>query len=140
MSTTQRTLVFVKPEAVKRGLTDEVVRRIEGIGLRIIALKKVKLSKDKAAELYGVHSEKPFYEDLVGYASSAPIVAMVVEGDNAIASVRKLIGRTNPKEAEPGSIRHDFGLDVMRNAVHASDSPESARREIPVIFESSEIG
>ncbi|MFQ6085464.1 MAG: nucleoside-diphosphate kinase [Candidatus Bathyarchaeia archaeon] len=134
MAKTERTLLFVKPDAVKRGLVGEVVRRVEKSGLKIVDLKMVRLSRKQGEDLYSVHRGKPFHADLVDYILSGPIVAMVLEGEGAIRVVRGMIGATDPKEAKQGTIRHDLGLGIMKNVVHASDSPESARYEIPIIF------
>lgn len=139
MGKVQATFAFVKPDAVKRGLSGEVIRRIEGTGLKIVALKMISLSRAQARRLYAVHREKPFYEDLVDFVTSGPLVAMIVKGNEAIKAVRDLIGATNPKEARPGTIRADFGTDVMRNVVHASDSRQSFEHEYPIIFKLDEI-
>ncbi|MEN2994378.1 MAG: nucleoside-diphosphate kinase [Thermodesulfovibrio sp.] len=135
----EKTLVLIKPDAVSKNLIGEIISRFEKNGLRIAALKKVKLSKEKAKEFYIVHKEKPFYESLTDFMSEGPIVAMVIEGENAIERVRKIMGATNPKEAEEGTIRKDFGENIERNAVHGSDSQNSASYEIPFFFSHIEI-
>lgn len=135
----EKTLVLIKPDAVSKNLIGEIISRFEKNGLKIAALKKVKLSKEKAKEFYIVHREKPFYESLTDFMSEGPIVAMVIEGENAIERVRKIMGATNPKEAEEGTIRRDFGENIERNAVHGSDSQNSASYEIPFFFSNLEI-
>ncbi len=135
----ERTFVMVKPDGVQRGLVGEIISRLERKGFKIVAMKMLKISKELAQEHYAEHRAKPFFPSLVAYITSAPVVAMVVEGKNAVKVVRKLVGATNPSEAEPGTIRGDFGLDLGRNVVHASDSPASAEREIKLFFREEEI-
>lgn len=135
----ERTLSIIKPDGVKRNLIGEVISRFEKEGLRIAALKKIILSKEEAKAFYIVHKDKPFYESLTNFMSEGPIVVMVIEGDNAIAKVREIMGATNPKEAAKGTIRADFATDIERNIVHGSDSPESAAYEIPFFFSTLEI-
>ncbi|MEB3765343.1 MAG: nucleoside-diphosphate kinase [Desulfurococcales archaeon] len=135
----EKTLVLVKPDGVKRGLIGEVISRFEKKGLKIRALKMIWLSKEKAQEFYSVHKDKPFFNDLVEFITSGPIVAMVLEGDSAISVVRLMIGATDGRKAAPGTIRGDFALSIQDNVVHASDSPESFEREFKVIFTESEI-
>ncbi|MBC7264275.1 MAG: nucleoside-diphosphate kinase [Chloroflexi bacterium] len=135
----ERTLVIVKPDGVQRGLIGEVVKRLERRGLKIVALKMLHLSRELASRLYGVHKGKPFYEGLLNYITSSPIVVMVVEGNDAIEIVRRTMGATNPAEATPGTIRADFGLEIGRNIVHGSDGPETAAFEIGLFFSSEEI-
>lgn len=135
----ERTFVMVKPDGVQRGLVGEVVSRLERKGLKIVAMKMLWIPKEMAENHYAEHKEKPFFSALVDYITSGPVVAMVVEGKNAIKVVRTLVGATNPVEAAPGTIRGDFGLDVGRNVVHASDSPQSAEREISLFFSDDEI-
>jgi nucleoside-diphosphate kinase len=130
---------MVKPDGVHRGLVGEVISRIERKGLKIVAVKMLWIHKDLAEQHYSEHREKPFFDDLVNYITSGPVVAMVVEGRNAISVVRNLVGATNPVDAAPGTIRGDFGLDIGRNVVHASDSPASAEREINLFFHDEEI-
>ena len=137
-----RTFLMIKPDGVLRGLVGEVIRRVENKGLKIVGLKFVWVNKEKAETHYHNHIGKPYYDLLVNYISSAPSVAMVVEGRKAIAAIRKMVGATDPAEAEPGSIRGDLALErrtVIFNLVHASDSSESAEREIGLFFENNEI-
>jgi nucleoside-diphosphate kinase len=129
-----RTLILVKPDAFERGLTGEVIRRFERKGLRIVALKHMTVDAALAAEHYAEHRDKPFFGDLVEFITGGPLVAMVLEGYEAVVSARQVIGATNPLEAAPGSIRGDFGLEVQTNLVHGADSPESARRETALFF------
>ncbi|MEW6417411.1 MAG: nucleoside-diphosphate kinase [Nitrospirota bacterium] len=135
----ERTLSIVKPDGVKKNLIGEVVRRFEQKGLRISALKMLKLSKEDAKGFYVVHKDKAFYESLTSFMSGGPIVVMVIEGENAIGEVREIMGATNPKDAAPGTIRADFASDIEHNIVHGSDSKESASYEIPYFFSSIEI-
>ncbi len=135
----ERTFVMVKPDGVHRGLVGEVISRLERKGLKIVAMKMLWIDKALAENHYAEHREKPFFSALVDYITSGPVVAMVVEGRNAIKVVRNLVGATNPAEASPGTIRGDFGMDVGRNVVHASDSPQSAEREISLFFADGEI-
>jgi len=132
----ERTLLMIKPDAVERGLVGEVIRRMERKGLKLIALEMQHLTKERAEDLYSVHQGKHFFDELVQFITRGPIVAMVLEGKDCIALVRKLMGATNPLNAEPGSIRGDFAFDFTENIVHGSDSPESAGHEIPVLFPS----
>ncbi|MDK2876089.1 MAG: nucleoside-diphosphate kinase [Archaeoglobaceae archaeon] len=135
----ERTFVMVKPDGVQRGLIGQIISRLENKGLKIVAMKMLRISKELAEEHYAEHKAKPFFSSLVSYITSAPVVAMVVEGKNAVKVVRKLVGATNPAEAEPGTIRGDFALDLGRNVVHASDSIASAEREIKLFFKEEEI-
>lgn len=135
----ERTFVMVKPDGVKRGLIGEVVRRIERKGLKIVAMKMIEIPKELAERHYAEHREKPFFNSLINYITSGPVVAMVVEGKEAVKVVRNLVGATNPVEASPGTIRGDFAMDIGRNVVHASDSRESAEREISLFFKDEEI-
>ena len=129
-----RTLILVKPDAFARRLTGEVIARFERKGLTIVALKHMTVERDMAERHYAEHREKPFFGDLVEFITGGPLVAMVVEGYEAVAAARQVIGATNPLEAAPGSIRGDLGLEVQTNLVHGSDSPESAAREIGLFF------
>jgi nucleoside-diphosphate kinase len=129
-----RTLILVKPDAFERGLTGEVIARFERKGLKIVAMRHMTVDRPLAEEHYAEHLGKPFYEDLVGFITSGPLVAMVLEGYEAVTAARKVIGATNPLEAAPGSIRGDFGLEVQTNLVHGADSPESAKRETALFF------
>ncbi len=135
----ERTLSLIKPDGVSRNLIGEVIRFFEKAGLRVVALKMLRLSKEEAKEFYIVHRDKPFYDSLTDYMSSGPIVALVLEGENAIARCREIMGATNPAEAAEGTIRKTFGLDKEKNTVHGSDSPESAAREIAFFFSELEL-
>lgn len=135
----ERTLVLVKPDGVQRGLTGEVIARLERRGLKMIGLKMVNVSQELAEEHYAVHEGKPFYEPLIEYITSSPVVAMVVEGTEAIAAVRKVAGATNPIEAGPGTIRADFALEIGRNIVHASDAPDTAEFEVALWFNEDDL-
>ncbi len=135
----ERTLVMIKPDGVQRNLIGKVISIFEENGLKVVALKKTKLSKEQAKAFYIVHKERPFYEDLTTYMSSGPIVAMVLEGENAIQRVREIMGATDPKEAKEGTIRRLFAIDKEKNTVHGSDSPESAKKEIPFFFSEQEL-
>ncbi len=135
----ERSFFMVKPDGVERGLAGEIISRFEKRGLKIIAMKMIRVDANLAKKHYAEHAAKPFFQDLVAYITSGPCVAMVVEGNNAIKTLRDMIGKTNPKEAAAGTIRADFGIDVSRNVVHASDSRESAEREIELFFRPSEI-
>jgi nucleoside-diphosphate kinase len=130
----ERTLILVKPDAFGRGLTGEVIARFERKGLRIVALKHMQLEHDLAERHYAEHSEKPFFGELVSFITRGPLVALVLEGESAVAAARQLIGVTNPLEADAGSIRGEFATEVTFNLVHGSDSPESAAREIALWF------
>ena len=134
MPDTQRTLILVKPDAFSRRLTGEIIRRFEAKGLSIVAAKHMTTSEDLAKEHYAEHSERPFFGELVDFITGGPLVALVLEGHEAVKAARQLIGATNPIEAAPGSIRADFGLEVQTNLVHGSDSAESAEREIGLWF------
>lgn len=135
----ERTLLFIKPDGVMRGLTGEIISRIERKGLFITAIKLLKLNKAQAEKLYDVHRGKPFFEALVEHVTSGPILAMVIEGPEAISVVRRLIGETSSFKAEPGTIRGDFGISVTKNVVHASDNSENAEKEIAFFFKKHEI-
>jgi nucleoside-diphosphate kinase len=130
----ESTLSIVKPDGVKKNLIGEVIRRFEQKNLRVAALKMLRLSKEEAMNFYIVHKDRPFYNSLTEFMSEGPIVAMVVEGDNAISMVREIMGATNPKDAAPGTIRADFASDIEHNIVHGSDSKESASYEILFFF------
>ena len=129
-----RTLILVKPDAFARGLSGEIIARFERKGLRIAALKLVTTPRDTAEVHYAEHKERPFFGELVTFITSAPLVAMVLEGQEAVKAARQLIGATDPLEAATGSIRGDFAVEVGQNLVHGSDSPESAEREIEIWF------
>jgi nucleoside-diphosphate kinase len=130
----QSTLLIVKPDAVRRGLIGEVLRRVEAKGLRIDELKLMRIERDQAEEHYGEHVGKPFFGELVDFITSGPVVVAKVTGENAVAALRGLMGATNPIEATPGTIRGDFATLIGENAVHGSDSPESAERELRLFF------
>src|SRR5213080_3749186 len=129
-----RTLILVKPDAFARGLTGEIIARFERKGLRIVALKHMTTPRELAETHYDEHKDRPFFGELVDFITSAPLVAMVLEGDEAVVAARQLIGATNPLEANTGSIRGDFAIEVGQNLVHGSDSDESAQREIGIWF------
>lgn len=135
----ERTLILVKPDAMQRGLAGTVLSRLEQRGLRVVGLRLLHVDRAMAERHYAEHVGKPFFEGLVAYITSSPIVAAVFEGSNAVAAARQTMGSTRPTEAAPGTIRGDFGLEVGRNLVHGSDSPESAAREIGIFFEGQEL-
>ncbi len=135
----ERTFSIVKPDAVARNLIGKIYDRFEEGGLRIVAAKMLRLSQAQAQGFYAEHKERPFYNDLVAYMTSGPVMVQVLEGDNAVARNRELMGATNPQEADPGTIRRDFAESVEANAVHGSDAPESAAREIAFFFDPSEL-
>lgn len=135
----ERTLSIVKPDAVERNIVGEVYSRFEKAGLRIVAAKMMRLSRDTAAGFYAEHEGKPFYDNLLSFMSSGPVMVQVLEGDDAILVNRRLMGATDPREAAPGTIRADFADSVDANAVHGSDSPASAEREIAYFFCDAEI-
>ncbi len=130
----QRTLVLVKPDGVRRGLAGEVISRLERKGLTLVAMELRTLDRETAEQHYGEHRERPFFGELVEFITGGPLVALVVEGPNAVAGTRRLMGVTNPVEATPGSIRGDYALEIGQNLVHGSDSEESAAREIGIFF------
>jgi nucleoside-diphosphate kinase len=135
----ERTLSIIKPDAVAKGVIGKILDRFESNGLRIAATKKVQLSRADAEAFYAVHKERPFFNDLVDFMVSGPVVVSVLEGENAVAKNRELMGATNPKEAEPGTIRADFAENIDANAVHGSDSLENAKIEIEFFFAQREI-
>ena len=130
----ERTLILIKPDAFARGLTGEIIARFERKGLTIAALRGMTVSTELAQEHYAEHAERPFFDELVDFITSGPIVAIVLEGSEAVQAARQVIGATNPLEAAPGSIRADYALEVGRNMVHGSDSPGSAEREVALFF------
>jgi nucleoside-diphosphate kinase len=130
-----RTLILVKPDAFARGLTGEIIARFEHKGLQLVALRHMTVTRELAERHYAEHAERPFFGELVEFITSAPIVAMVLEGVDAVRAARQVIGATNPLEAAPGSIRGDFAIEMGQNMVHGSDSPESAAREAALFFE-----
>lgn len=135
----ERTFVLVKPDGVQRGLVGEIVKRFENRGLQLVALKMVQVSRRLAEDYYAEHRAKDFFPGLVDYVTSGPSVASLWDGDNAVAVVRKTMGTTDPAQADPGTIRADFGLNIGRNVIHGSDSVESARREVALFFKPEEI-
>ncbi|MCQ4345630.1 MAG: nucleoside-diphosphate kinase [Sulfolobaceae archaeon] len=135
----QRTFVMVKPDGVRRGLIGEIISRFERRGMKIVAMKMVKMDRALAERLYEEHKGKSFFEELISYVTSGPVVAMVIEADEAVSVVRKMIGATDPKEALPGTIRGDYALSKAENVIHASDSPEKADREISIFFKENEM-
>jgi len=135
----ERSLVLIKPDAVHTGSGGAIISRLEGEGLKLVALKMLHMDKALAQQHYAIHRDKPFFEDLVDYIASAPIIALVFEGEGAVELIRKVTGATDPAKAEAGTIRAEFGLDVQRNAVHGSDSVENAGEEIKLFFSGDEI-
>ena len=135
----ERSLVLVKPDAVQRGLIGEVILRLERRGLRLVAAKFIAVSDELAKTHYAIHQGKTFYEGLIRYITSAPVMAMVWEGPNAINAIRQTMGATCPTDAAPGSIRHDFALEIGRNLTHASDTPENGIKEVALWFTSAEL-
>ena len=135
----ERTLIILKPDAVQRGLIGPIITRLEQRGLRFAAMKLMQITPELAARHYAIHKGKPFYEGLVQFITSGPVVAAVIEGKDAINIVRKTLGATSPANAEPGTIRADVGLEIGRNLVHGSDGPDTAAYEIPLFFAEDEI-
>ncbi|MDX1379160.1 MAG: nucleoside-diphosphate kinase [Anaerolineales bacterium] len=135
----ERSLVLVKPDGVQRALVGEVISRLERRGLRLVGAKFMQVGRELAETHYGIHKGKPFYDGLIEYITSAPVMAMVWEGPNAVAAIRQTMGATRPTEAAPGSLRHDFALEVGRNLTHASDSPENGASEVALWFKEDEL-
>ena len=135
----ERTFSIIKPDATKRNLTGKIIDRFESNGLRIIASKRIHMTREQAGEFYGVHKERPFYNDLVDFMISGPVVVQVLEGENAIAKNREIMGATNPAEADEGTIRKDFAESIDANSVHGSDAPETAAEEIKFFFTDDEL-
>lgn len=135
----ERTFVMIKPDAVQRGIAGEIISRLERKGLKIVGMKMLHVGRELAEKHYAEHSEKSFFGDLVDYITSSPVIAIVFEGKNAVSIVRTLVGATNPAEALPGTIRGDYGLETGRNVIHASDSNQSADREIALFFNENEL-
>jgi nucleoside-diphosphate kinase len=135
----ERSLVLVKPDGVQRGLVGEVIARLERRGLRLMGAKFMQVSQALAEEHYAIHKGKPFYEGLIAYITSSPVMALVWEGPNAVALIRQTMGATRPGEAAPGTIRHDFALEVGRNLTHASDTPENGEKESALWFKTDEL-
>lgn len=136
---TERTFSIIKPDATRRNLTGRINAVIEGAGLRIVAQKRIRMTKEKAEGFYAEHRERPFFGDLVKFMTSGPVVVQVLEGADAIAGYRKVMGATNPEKADAGTIRKEFAESIEANSVHGSDSPESAKREIAYFFTDAEI-
>jgi nucleoside-diphosphate kinase len=134
MSNIEQTLSIIKPDAVERNLIDEIKSIFIKNNLKIKEDKKIHITKEEAAEFYKIHQSKPFYDDLCSYLSSGPIVVIILEGENAISNYRKIMGATNPKDAEPNTLRKLFGISIDKNSVHGSDSPENAKKEIEFFF------
>ncbi|MBK1727356.1 nucleoside-diphosphate kinase [Halorhodospira neutriphila] len=135
----ERTLSIIKPDAVARNAIGEILARFERSGLRVVAARMVQMSTEQAESFYAVHRERPFFNDLVGFMTSGPVLVQVLEGEDAIRKNREIMGETNPKEAAAGTLRHDFAESIDANAVHGSDSPETAEREIDFFFKADEI-
>jgi len=135
----ERSLVLIKPDAMQGGLAGIIINRLERLGLKLVAIKMLRLDKSLAQKHYALHRDKPFFDSLVAYIISAPIVAAVFEGERAVERVRKAMGATDPTKAEAGTIRGDFGLDIARNTIHGSDSVETAEEEIRLFFSEDEI-
>lgn len=135
----ERTFSIIKPDATKRNLTGKIIDRFESNGLRIVASKRIHMKREQAGEFYGVHKERPFYNDLVDFMISGPVVVQVLEGENAIAKNREIMGATNPAEAAEGTIRKDFAESIDANSVHGSDAPETAAEEIKFFFSDDEL-
>jgi nucleoside-diphosphate kinase len=135
----ERTLSIIKPDATERNLTGQIIARLEGAGLRVIAQKRIWWRRKDAKDFYAIHKGQPYYKDLIAFMTSGPIVVQVLEGEDAIAKNRETMGATNPVDAAPGTIRKDFGVNHQRNSVHGSDSPENAKKEIRALFKKSEM-
>ena len=135
----ERTLSIIKPDATRRNLTGAVNAHIEKAGLRIVAQRRIRMSREQAENFYGVHRERPFFNDLVAFMTSGPVVVQVLEGENAVAKYREIMGATNPEQAAPGTIRKDFGESIEANSAHGSDSAENAAIEIAYFFAQTEI-
>jgi len=135
----ERTYLMIKPDGVQRGLCGEIVARFEKKGLKLVAMKLMQISKETAENHYGEHKGKKFYDSLIAYITSGPVLAMVWEGEGAVAVCRNMMGKTNPQESAPGTIRGDFGMVTGVNIIHGSDSPESAAREIKIFFKPEEL-
>ena len=135
----QRTLVLIKPDGVQRGLVGAIISRLEARGLKIVAMKMLQMDREMASQHYDVHRQRPFFQGLVQFITTSPIIAMVLEGSNAVELVRRTIGSTDPVQAEPGTIRGDLAVEIGRNLIHGSDSLETAAKEISFFFKSEEI-
>lgn len=135
----EKTFVMIKPDGVQRNLTGTIITRLENKGYKLVALKMLQLTEEQAKTHYIEHIEKPFFPGVLAYITSGPVVAMVWEGKNAVKGIRQLMGATNPQEAQPGTIRGDFGIDIGRNVIHGADAPESVFREMAIYFKPEEI-
>lgn len=135
----ERTFSIIKPDATERNITGKIIAKLEEAGLRVVAQKRIRMSKEQAEGFYAVHKERPFYGELVAFMMSAPVVVQVLEGENAIAKNREVMGATNPADAAPGTIRAEFAENIERNSVHGSDGPDTAATEIPFFFSANEI-
>ncbi len=135
----ERSLVLIKPDAIERGLAWVIIGRLQEQGLKLLALRMLRMDKELAGRHYAIHADKPFYGELIDFITSTPIIAAVFEAEGAVNKIRGIMGATDPAEAEAGTIRKDFGLDIQQNATHASDSPETAEKEIRLFFGSDEI-
>jgi nucleoside-diphosphate kinase len=135
----RKTLILLKPDALQRGLAGEIISRLEARGLKIVAMKMLHMDKELAERHYEIHKDKPFFQGLVSYITTSPIIAAILEGDNAVDTVRATMGETDPSRAMPGTIRGDLALDVARNLIHGSDSEENAEKEINIFFSEEEI-
>ena len=135
----ERTLSIIKPDATRRNITGKIVARLEEGGLRVVAQRRIRMTREQAEAFYAVHAERPFYNDLVNFMVSGPVVVQVLEGEDAIARNRQVMGNTNPANAEPGTIRAEFGESIEANSVHGSDSPETAEREVAFFFPACDI-
>lgn len=135
----ERTYLMLKPDGVQRNLVGEIISRFEKRGFKIVGLKMIRISRELAEKHYGEHVGKPFFEPLVGFITSGPVVAMVIEGKDAVSAAREMMGATNPLKAAPGTIRGSYGIDIGRNVIHGSDSKESAEREISLFFKEEEL-
>ena len=139
MADTQQTLVFLKPDSLQRGLAGQIISRLEQTGLKIVAMKMLQVDKDLAHRHYGIQQGKPFFDSLVRFITSSPIIAMVLDGPQAVDKVRRMMGETDPAKSAPGSIRGDLGVDIERNLIHGSDAEETAKTEIALYFSPQEI-
>jgi nucleoside-diphosphate kinase len=135
----ERTFSIIKPDATKRNITGKIITKLEDAGLRVVAQRRIHMTREKAEAFYGVHRERPFFNDLVAFMTSGPVVVQVLEGENAIARNREIMGATNPAEADEGTIRKEFAESIEANSVHGSDAPETAAEEITFFFDESEI-
>ena len=135
----ERSLVLIKPDAMRRGLGGAIIGRLQGVGLKLLALKMLHMDKVLAGQHYAIHADKPFFGELIDYITSTPIIAAVFEADGAVDRIREIMGATDPAKAAPGTIRKEFGVDIQQNATHASDSPETAEKEIRLFFADNEI-